>query len=337
MIRTLAILAAMTIGLTGCAADSTEAMPSPSPSASGPSTPISFSNLDPEWVSRIAWDLAQEKIAKSSPVSVKIKYRLGPSLSPSVTDSFKAVLDRSAAVIGDRYVPKIYNATYFGAADADWVDNAIADSGADIYSTPSRQSWSSFVKENISNCRMASAGVGSKGPFINRCITEPFDEIDEISAHEYFHLLQSFQDNNTMPVWLTEGGATFFGLYVAPVPGEYDVSIRDAAVRDHLRGRIEQKLSTYIALEDSEKIHKEILKLSKPGTPETNYNNAYYLGMLMSEALVAVGGWDKWVDLNILPKGSSYKHHFEDLYGIPMEQFYKDVSVYIGSQHGRRK
>lgn len=334
MIRTLAILAAMTIGLTGCAADSTEAMPSPSPSASGPSTPISFSNLDPEWVSRIAWDLAQEKIAKSSPVSVKIKYRLGPSLSPSVTDSFKAVLDRSAAVIGDRYVPKIYNATYFGAADADWVDNAIADSGADIYSTPSRQTWSSYVRENADNCRMASAGVGSKGAFINRCITEPMDLIDEITAHEYFHLLQSFQDNNTMPVWLSEGGATFFGTYVAPDPGKYDATVRDAAVEDHLRGRIDQQLRQYIESEDADKIYSEILKLTKTGTADTNYNNAYYLGMIMSEALVAVGGWDKWVDFNILPKGSSYEKHFKSLYGIALDEFYEAVSLYIASQHG---
>lgn len=330
MRKLIALVLLTTLFISGCSASVT-VTPSASPTPTGPTNPISFENLDSYWVSRAAYDETQRKISSAQHVDVKINYLLGPSLDADVTDQFKIVLQRSADVIGERYVPESYNAIYFGVADASWVDQAIESAGGDVYSTPLREPWSKYVRAHDPDCRMASAGIGSKGAFINRCVTAPMDEVDEISAHEYFHLLQSFQDNNTMPVWLCEGGATFFGLYVAPDPLKYNSEFRDSAIQSHINSRVGDELRKALIAGDNELIYKEILKLTKPGTPDTDYNNAYFLGLVMSEALVAVGGWDKWIDLNILPKGTTYAKHFKSLYGISLDEFYKYVSVYIAS------
>lgn len=327
-----ATVAAISIVLTGCAA-TPDIEPAPSTSPTGPASPLSFENLDSYWVSRVAWEISGEQISKAKHVDLNVKYQLGPKLDPAFAEPMKQDIQKAADVIGEYYVPDVYYANYFSAQDGDWVDGAIEKSGSDVLSTPTRQRWSEFVKDNATSCRTASAGMGTKGPFINRCLDGYTEAVDEISAHEYFHLLQSSTGNNRLPVWLTEGAATFYGMSIAPDRTKYDIDYRNDMIKEWTRYRIPEELAHSIAAQDTEVIHDAILRLTKPSAPDGELDNAYALGLLMSEALVAVSGWDTWIKLNMLPNRSVFKDEFEKLYGINIEDFYEVAAEYVASQH----
>ena len=152
-------------------------------------------------------------------------------------------------------------------------------------------------------------------------------------AHEVFHVAQYWlygpmsyvgaSDPRYLPVWLKEGTAQFYGLYVVERLGlgSY-LSVRDQQVRYAQEYKVSVPLSEY-----------QSYGQSKNGVPL----NPYGIGQAATEYLIAAVGFSNVLDIFRLTKEKgSFKEGFKEAVGISISDFYKKFenarkSMQIGS------
>lgn len=154
-------------------------------------------------------------------------------------------------------------------------------------------------------------------------------DVQQIASHELTHVLQNFlgpMPKGTLcaPMWFVEGQAEFVGKAVA---AGTDLSRYRTYVRHQLT-----EFDSNGSLAFGQKYE------GKDG--ETLNFGAYTDGMFATQYLVAHHGWEKLVTLNRLStfntcdseRRSKFNRDFERVYGLSLEQFYKEFNPYLLSQ-----
>lgn len=150
----------------------------------------------------------------------------------------------------------------------------------------------------------------------------------EFLTHEFTHLVQSSQYQRTfygfpdvkLPVWLSEGGATYTSALALSMEENRKVvarGFRPDFVRPILDNDNAYTVSLFKQLETTENVASEAWK-------------SYFLGGLASELMVAVFGYEKFAQFQALfATNSSVSQNFETAFGVPIADFYIRAAEYV--------
>lgn len=307
--------------------------PSPSPSVE---PGVTLENLDPVRTSMVA----QEKVAsylKLAPgvPSSSIVVRKGPSLSDADIDGVTRSILNSLTLFAPITQPAAVNATWFSGKDADWVDAAITDAGANPRGTPTGGLYSNWIASvGTKACNMGNAGIGSIGPYLNQCIKSgaPPSHDFETASHEYFHTVQYSLGAPPLPFWFMEGGATFVGIHVGGFTYGNASVARDATLSRYATRDLDAELRSAIAIKDLPKIQQRLLALESANPAGEIRSSAYPLGMLIYEGLVAWRGVETLHAhlADIKPQG--FEGSIQKHYGVTLRVLYEKIAPYIASE-----
>jgi len=310
--------------------------PTPTPEPTGPSSPITFDNLDLKWTSIIARNELNAQIAKLTTPKSTVEIISGPNVVASQLEEEKRLLSIAETLFSKYYQPTSYQVVFFSEKDGAWADQALATYGG---------SFGSLVTEIAkwpNGCNFAFATTGKKGPIYYQCMdTRGRGDNDKQTAiHEYFHLVQQKFKNGSMACWLLEGSATYFGVALG-VDGA-DTSgatgrkfIQQLAYQYNPGGSPSNPPNTRMRdiAQTTEGVVKLLTDLElQPRSPQDNCLTlgAYSGGHIATEALIAVKGFTTYMTfLESLKNGKEWQENFQINFGISTQEFYKKLAPYF--------
>ena len=310
--------------------------PTPTPEPTGPSSPITFDNLDLKWTSIIARNELNAQIAKLTTPKSTVEIISGPNVVASQLEEEKRLLSIAETLFSKYYQPTSYQVVFFSEKDGAWADQALATYGG---------SYGSLVTEIAkwpNGCNFAFATTGKKGPIYYQCMdTRGRGDNDKQTAiHEYFHLVQQKFKNGSMACWLLEGSATYFGVALG-VDGA-DTSgatgrkfIQQLAYQYNPGGSPSNPPNTRMRdiAQTTEGVVKLLTDLElQPRSPQDNCLTlgAYSGGQIATEALIAVKGFTTYMTfLESLKNGKEWQENFQINFGISTQEFYKKLAPYF--------
>ena len=310
--------------------------PTPTPEPTGPSSPITFDNLDLKWTSMVARNELSAQIAKLTTPKSTVEIISGPTVVASQLEEEKRLLSIAETLFSKYYQPTSYQVVFFSEKDGAWADQALATYGG---------SYGSLVTEIAkwpNGCNFAFATTGKKGPIYYQCMdTRGRGDNDKQTAiHEYFHLVQQKFKNGSMACWLLEGSATYFGVALG-VDGA-DTSgatgrkfIQQLAYQYNPGGSPSNPPNTRMRdiAQTTEGVVKLLTDLElQPRSPQDNCLTlgAYSGGHIATEALIAVKGFTTYMTfLESLKNGKEWQENFQINFGISTQEFYKKLAPYF--------
>ena len=314
------------------------ASPTPTPEPTGPSSPITFDNLDLKWTSIVARNELSAQIAKLTTPKSTVEIISGPNVVLSQLDEEKRLLAIAETLFSKYYQPSSYQIIFFSEKDGAWADQAMATYGGSY----SNSSLVSEIAKWPNGCNFAFATTGKKGPIYYQCMdTRGRGDNDKQTAiHEYFHLVQQKYKSSSMACWLLEGSATYFGVALGV----------DGADKSGATGRkfIEQLAYQYnpggspnnppnARMRELAATTEGVVKLMtdlelQPRSAQDNCLSlgAYSGGHIATEALIAVKGFTAYMSfLETLKNGKEWQENFATTFGITTQEFYKKLAPYF--------
>ena len=339
---------------------STSVAPSttPVPKPTGPASPITLDNLDPEWTSIVAYSRMQEFAKSQLKPNVDKTLLLSPTVESRPYRLYIQGLDEAVSSLAQIYKSPKFTVILFTELDSEWIDQTQTRLMGNYLNNPKEQLQSNRLKQ--SGCNIGGFYLPNIILFcvkdqttLDKSISSTYSAAHSF-AHEYFHLSGFISpDFTTIPIlgtdstanrrfkscWIDEGFATFYGF-------AYGGSLIDESTRGRLAFlneltysydfRRNQKVGTIkrLLLENDPKIVTKLYK-EVEGTLENcpDTQNGYFLGELAAEALVASFGAKSLNDFQIeFGRTGDWKASFEKIFGLKVDDFYIKMTPYLTSQ-----
>ena len=313
------------------------ASPTTTTASKRPAAPITFTNLDHSWTRIIAQEAVLTAIAQNAVPEDVVDVISGPSVQESLISVQREMLQIASTAFSRHFAPELYRVIYFSENDGAWADQSLVRFGGGYPNTISLEisRWQ--------QCNFAFATVGHNGiPTFYQCLDSQGQSIADrqTAIHEYFHLVQhhyvSQTPGETMPCWLVEGSATYFGIalgidaadpsgnsgqrFLSQLMWQYNPS---GPPSDNPNARLRDLLNAPDGAATA-------LRQAESPSGSCVAHGAYFLGSLASEALIAARGFDAFMDFiasfaNTIPWHSD----FERIYGISVEDFYNRMNEFM--------
>ena len=194
---------------------------------------------------------------------------------------------------------------------------------------PPGDTWTIWMKK-FSTCGFAMAGSGNGIPTFVQCLGRPYGGGNrQTGPHEYTHLFQEgvgrISKAYQIP-WYTEGSASYFGWTLGFYPYQATSSERIDWLNNLYRNMGPEAKSD-LSSKDLVKFKSRMGSLKRQ---EANDRTSYWVGGLATEVLVALYGFDKFVDLT---KNHASTSSMSDLlmktYGFNEDYFYEKLAPYV--------
>ena len=161
--------------------------------------------------------------------------------------------------------------------------------------------------------------------------------------HENVHIVQQFLTKNKtgeMPCWLREGSADLFGFFISnEMYGGIDWynGGKQNAMNTYLRGTSGIEIRNFN--KDEWFTHLKSLEGNFSGNCEYTRGFAYGIGLLLSELLMAEGGFDKMMEFwRAFSLEEDWRKSFKNIYGVEIDIWYKTKGVpYLMQEYVRIK
>lgn len=334
--------------------------PSPTPSAkpTGPASPITLDNLDPEWTSIIAYSRMQEFAKIQAKPNIDKTLLLSPTVESRPYKLYIQGLDEVISSLAPIYKNPKFTVVLFTELDSEWIDQT---------QTRLMGSYLNNPKEQLQSNRLKQSGCNIGGFYLPNIILFCVQNQESLSKslsnthsaahafpHEYFHLSGFISpDFTNLPIlgtdqsgnrrfkscWIDEGFATFYGFAYGGSLIDESGNGRLAMLNDLTYAydfRRHQKVGTIknLLLQNDPKtvatLYKEV-EGTLENCPDTQ--NAYFLGELAAEALVATFGAKSLNDFQMeFGRSGDWKAAFEKIFGLKVDEFYLKLTSYLASQ-----
>jgi hypothetical protein len=310
--------------------------PTPTPEPTGPSSPITFDNLDLKWTTVVArQNLAQEFSKLSQPKSTAI-FHIAPNVREDLVTEEKRLIAIAEKMFSGYFSPAKYDIVMYSEKDGTWADQEIAN----LVNFP--PIISKDIASNPRECNSAGALINKDGgPVYQMCIDTGGRGINDkqTSIHEYFHLVQFKHSLFDMACWMVEGSATYFGVALGvdgtDSSGKSTTTFLNQLVGQYNPGgprnggsasKLREKLSTDSGL--LEVLHA--LEVKPDQTVDCPSLGAYSVGAVVTEVLIAVKGYKTYMDfVATFPSKNDWKSEFKKAYGLTPDEFYLKLAPYL--------
>lgn len=302
--------------------------------------PLNFDKFSSDTL-EISLLLVKKAFSEAKSATVENKIIRGPSVTDEAIAESNGQLQKAINLLSSKWVPKTISSLYFTQNDGSWIDSAISNAGGNPnWVSASQEPYSKLIQrwESIgiaaSACNTGTAQQTANGPLWIQCLGTKASRDGRLSVapHEYFHLFQqAFKQNERKVQWADEGTANFFGAVVGLYLSETSMSSILMFRSNQARG-FDPQLKEILAQKNLPGLVQRFKQLELGGNGEID-NSGYMLGQYASELLVAVGGWDKFLQLNMrAEKNLPFASAFKEIYGLTLDEFYPKAAAYIFSQ-----
>lgn len=290
--------------------------------------PISIDNLDLKGVPQKAYDNV-ETVLKSRP---RTKYTptflLSPGVNQARVDQEISGLNRAIDLWQPYFLPDKFQVVYVVGGDEEWLENKSREMGLSSMVAPG-DTWTIWMKK-FSPCASGMAGSGNGIPTFVQCLDRPYGGGNrQTGPHEYTHLFQEGVGRMSKAYqipWYTEGSASYFGWTLGFYPYQATSSERIDWLNMMYRNMGPEAKSD-LSSKDLVKFKSRMRLLNQKAV---NANTSYWVGGLATEVLVALYGFDKFVDLTKnLASTSSMSDLLMKTYGFNEDYFYEKLAPYV--------
>ena len=312
---------------------------------------LTFDNLDPVNTSIHAYKAVNDYIDSLPPTNVTPVLYIGPNMGTRSTKTQLAGIERISTLWSAFVKPDKLNVVLFSDQDLSWADQKQTDFTGE-WLQPDALPSKRFLKYGCNQAGMYLPGLllfCVKNYDIQSNTTEYYAELHKF-AHEYTHFMEmNYKDwmahakgrgvGTRNPCWIEEGFATFYGFAVGSNPNYPDGKLRREFTRnltfnyDRNRNNPDGTLASQIALGDAAETKRLFGMLENTPWPCDETENAYSLGSIAAEALVAVKGQE---GMNNFYKASArtgnWRASFQEAFGISVDSFYEKLTPYLASQ-----
>jgi len=330
----------------------------PTPKPSGPTSPITLDNLDPEWTWKIAYSRMLEYAKTQQKPNLEMSLILSPTVESRPYKLYMQGLDEVAQSLYSIHKNPKFTLVLFTEQDAQWIDQTQSRLMGSYLINPTQQLQSYRMKE--SGCNVGGFYLPNILLFCVKAQSELSNSITgNFSAahafpHEYYHLSQFLStDFTNIPVlgttavanrrfracWIDEGFATFYGYaFGGSQLANYSEArlsfLNELTFSYSMRRNISLDSIRKKLLQNDPKIVTSLFKEVEPtleNCPDTQL--AYFLGEIAGEALVASFGAKSMNDFEYeFGQSGDWKAAFEKTYGIKVDDFYTKLTPYLASQ-----
>lgn len=275
------------------------------------------------------------------PVGNLFRFHYSPNAVQSFKDYLELELNYSMRYWTSVYDSKdLFNVFYGTETDLDWLINAWKPYGFDKNTGFANDFRGRIEREGT---RLNAGAVPSQQDSSHLSIlrhsslsTEPGSFI----PHENVHIVQqqlTKNRTNRMPCWLREGNANLFGNFI--VAEKYGIATYNRAKRGDMNNFLWG--SSGVDLRQFNKddwfTHLKSLEGNFQGGCDYLYRFAYGTGLLLSEQLMADGGFEKMMEFwRAFAKDSDWRESFRSIYGQDLDTWYREKGIpYLMSEYAR--
>lgn len=304
-----------------------------------PSTPLTFENLDVNWVARAATTKVLERFESSSAGSNPIEYLVGPNVPASGLAKEKSLIE-SASKLWSAVFTKSFTVVLFSEKDADWAEQKRLELGGDLPGGITGYLSRPGAKDQ---CILGFASKDKDGnPIYYNCIHSSgirYSIADHTAIHEHFHMVQNslYKPDSIIPLWVNEGAPTFFGFALG-----YGHKDRNGRLSEQFyltsplfnpfgEGTPDPARFARWAKTASDRDIVRVFELLEQDPENRDALNQYGLGAIAAQALIAVKGIDQYLSFIRATNQMDWKLAFSQNFGLTTADFYKSLVPYVRS------
>jgi hypothetical protein len=293
--------------------------------------PISIDNLDLKGVPQKAYDNVIKELNSRQPTTYSPTLIVGSNVKQARIDQELLGIKKAISLWSPYFLPDKFQIVYVNLGDENWLDQKSTELGLAAMLPPGQTWREQFTKYD--DCPFAMAGSGNGIPTFVQCLGYTFSKTvsqTQTGPHEYTHLFQ--QKYNAWNIsWYMEGSASFFGWTLGFDPYEPTSNVRSNHLRN-LWWQLPESVKSDFRSRDLTRFKSRMGEVSGRNTPETA-NMSYWVGALATEALVALYGFDKYVEwTKNMQNEKDISKVLNQTYGFGSDYFYEKLAPYVWAQ-----
>ncbi len=316
--------------------------PSPKPSPTQAAPKITLDNLDPSWTLKVAYSNVLAKLDSMPESNLAPEMIYGPTVLSQEKEQEQKLLKPIMRMFAGYFTPSKYQVVMFTNKDADWAENALNQYGGNF-----PMKLSSYIKSNFDEKRLCTFAFATITPAqvpIYYACSDSKRLRDwsnyQTPPHEYFHLVHAYLAPVRVPIWLSEGSASFFGETLGykdladPVGKKNQQNFNTSHDFDPFgQGFDPERFAKWLPKATPAEV-KEIFKtLETEPVRDRRYYAEYALGSIATEALVATYGVDGFMQIwKNLGAGQSFEVAFTNTFGLTPDSFYEKLTPYLNTK-----
>ena len=280
-----------------------------------------------------------KKAMLPKPVKNLFRYHYSPNAIQAYKEKIESELNFSMEYWTSVYDgTELFNIFYATEKELEWLVNGWKTYDLDINGYTAREYQGRLDREGSQlNAGSVPSQEGPSHLSFFRSSTRPIVP-DSMIPHENVHIVQQQLTKNRtdqMPCWLREGTANLFGIF--QTTEKYGLRVYDEAKRSEMNayqgGSVEIRKFT-----DSQWFtHLKSLEGNFSGGCDFKYRFAYGAGLLLSEVLMADGGFEKMMEFwRTFALEVDWRQSFKNIYGEEVDTWYKTKGIpHVMSEYAR--
>ena len=295
--------------------------------------PISIDNLDLKGVPQKAYDNVIKVLNSRPRATFSPTKFIGANVKQARVDQELTGLNRAIDLWLPYFQPDKFQVIYVVRGDEVWMEKKSSELGLSSMLPPGG-TWTDRMKA-YTPCSSASAGVANQIPTFVQCLNADYiGGYRQTGPHEYTHLFQrDYGGTNMYKIpWYAEGSASYFGWTLGFHPYDPNSYDRKAWLTGLFSGMGMDAISDFKS-KDMQRF-KNRMKLTTPeGGTQATANVSYWVGGLATEVLVALYGFDKFVEYTKnMQSSQDISALLTQTYGFSEDYFYEKLAPYVWAQ-----
>jgi hypothetical protein len=303
--------------------------PSAIPTAAPVEIPVSIDNLDLKLVPVKAFENIRNEIKSRPRANISPTIISSPLVNKERIEQEVYGLNRTIDLWAPYYQPDKFQVVYAVGGDEDWLETKSSELGLNSM-VPPGQTWSMRMKM-YSPCAFAMAGSGNNVPTFVQCLGRPYSGgVRQTGPHEYTHLFQlNYGGSNGFRIpWYLEGSASYFGWTLGFYAYNPDYTERQNWLKS-LYFNMNNETKDDFKSKDIQKF-KNRMKTLTPSSDHSVATTSYWVGGLATEVLIALYGFDKFVEFTKnIQTNSDMSSLLKQTYGFDEDYFYEKLAPYV--------
>jgi hypothetical protein len=309
-----------------------KATPTTTPTPTPAPIQISIDNLDLKLVPIKAFENIRNEVKSRPRANISPTVIASPLVNKERIEQEIYGLNRAIDLWAPYFQPNKFQVVYVMGGDEEWLETKSSELGLNSM-VPPGQTWSMRMKM-YTPCAFAMAGSGNSVPTFVQCLGRPYSGgTKQTGPHEYTHLFQlNYGGSNGFRIpWYLEGSASYFGWTLGFYAYNPDYTERQNWLKS-LYFNMNNETKDDFKSKDMQRF-KNRIKILTPSSDHSVANTSYWVGGLATEVLVALYGFDKFVEftknIQTNPDMSSL---LKQTYGFNEDYFYEKLAPYVWAQ-----